>query len=67
MKRVSIIIATLMLLIPVTAMAQVDYNEATPYFKPEQMPDMRAFLPGPPAEGSIEMQYDEAKYLWVKK
>lgn len=67
MKRISIIIAALLLIIPSVAVAQEDYHEATPYFKPEQMPDMRAFLPGPPAEGSIEMQYDEAKYQWGKQ
>lgn len=66
MKRFFVTITTLFLLLPTVAVAQEDYHEATPYFKAEQMPDMRQFLPGPPAEGSIEMQYDEAKYLWGK-
>ncbi len=57
---------TLILLSATTAMAQEDYNEANRYFTPEQMPDMRQFLPGPPAKGSVEMNFDEAMYQYAK-
>ena len=57
---------TLMLLSATAAMAQEDYNEANRYFTPEQMPDMRQFLPGPPAKGSVEMNFDEAMYQYAK-
>ena len=58
---------TLMLLTATTALAQEDYNEANRYFTPEQMPDMRQFLPGPPTKGSVEMNFDEAMYQYAKQ
>ena len=65
MKRF-IAIFTLILLSATTAMAQEDYSQAKRYFTPEQMPDMRQFLPGPPAKGSVEMDFDEAMYQYAK-
>ena len=55
-----------MLISAATAFAQSDYNEANVYFTPEQMPDMRQFLPGPPSRGSVEMDADEALYQYYK-
>lgn len=66
MKRLSIF-ALILLGVTFTLSAQVDYHEATPYFTPEQMPDMRKFLPGPPTEGSEAFKYDLAVYELGKK
>ena len=66
MKRLSIF-ALILLGVSFTLSAQVDYHEATPYFTPEQMPDMRKFLPGPPTEGSEAFKYDLAVYELGKK
>lgn len=55
-------LSALLLLSVAVATAQEDYHEATPYFAPEQMPDMTKFLPGPPAEESAAFKYDLAVY-----
>ena len=60
MKRFFAIIS--LLLISAAAVAQEDYKGANLYFQPEQMPDMKVFLPGPPAEGSVAFEYDLAVY-----
>ena len=60
MKRFFAIIS--LLLLSAVAVAQNDYKEADLYFQPEQMPNMKEFLPGPPAEGSVAFEYDLAVY-----
>jgi acid phosphatase (class A) len=62
MKRFFTLFAVLFSLSVGTAVAQEDYHEAELYFTPEQMPDMRKFLPGPPAEGTAAFNYDLAVY-----
>ena len=66
MKRLSIF-ALLLFGAVFTLSAQEDYHEATLYFQPEQMPDMKKFLPGPPAEDSEAFKYDLAVYELGKK
>lgn len=66
MKRLSIF-ALLLIGAVFTLSAQEDYHEATLYFEPEQMPDMKQFLPGPPAEDSEAFKYDLAVYELGKK
>ncbi|MBQ9137039.1 MAG: phosphatase PAP2 family protein [Alistipes sp.] len=51
-----------LMLVAAVAVAQEDYKGANLYFEPEQMPDMKLFLPGPPAEGSVEFSNDLAIY-----
>ena len=59
MKRFFTLLS-LLLLCATAVTAQEDYADANLYFTPEQMPDMREFLPGPPQKGSVEMDFDEA-------
>ena len=66
MKRF-LIFALLLLGALFTLSAQEDYNDAVLYFQPEQMPDMKQFLPGPPAEDSEAFKYDLAVYELGKK
>lgn len=66
MKRF-LIFALLLLGAVFTLSAQEDYNDAVLYFQPEQMPDMKQFLPGPPAEDSEAFKYDLAVYELGKK
>ncbi|MBQ7952123.1 MAG: phosphatase PAP2 family protein [Alistipes sp.] len=61
MKRFSVF-ALLLLGAIFTLSAQEDYKDAELYFLPEQMPDMKQFLPGPPAEDSQAFKYDLAVY-----
>ena len=61
MKRFSVF-ALLLLGAIFTLSAQEDYKDAELYFQPEQMPDMKQFLPGPPAEDSQAFKYDLAVY-----
>lgn len=66
MKRF-LIFALLLLGAVFTLSAQEDYKDAVLYFQPEQMPDMKQFLPGPPAEDSEAFKYDLAVYELGKK
>lgn len=66
MKRF-LIFALLLLGAVFTLSAQEDYQDAVLYFQPEQMPDMKQFLPGPPAEDSEAFKYDLAVYELGKK
>ena len=66
MKRF-LIFALLLLGALFTLSAQEDYKGAVLYFQPEQMPDMKQFLPGPPAEDSEAFKYDLAVYELGKK
>jgi acid phosphatase (class A) len=66
MKKLSILVLFLFG-VAFTLSAQEDYHEATPYFTPEQMPDMKKYLPGPPAEDSEAFKYDLAVYELGKK
>lgn len=61
MKRFSVF-ALLLLGAIFTLSAQEDYKDAELYFQPEQMPDMKQFLPGPPTEDSQAFKYDLAVY-----
>jgi acid phosphatase (class A) len=64
----STIAATVMLIacaaVPHAAGAQMATNAgaSTPYLKPADLPDPRAYLPGPPAPGSPAMAADRAAY-----
>lgn len=49
-----------------TLMAQESFKSSNGYFSSEQLPDIRKWLPGPPAEGSAEFAYDEARHKWGK-
>ena len=60
MKR--ILTLALLLCSVFTLWAQEDYNEAKPYYTPEQMPDMIKWLPAPPAVGSEAFKYDVSVY-----
>lgn len=66
MKRFFTLLS-LLLLCATAVTAQEDYAGANLYFTPEQMPDMREFLPGPPQKGSVEMDFDEAMYQYGKQ
>ncbi|MBQ5843358.1 MAG: phosphatase PAP2 family protein [Alistipes sp.] len=66
MRRVSILV-TLLLGVVFSLSAQEDYKGANLYFQPEQMPDMKQFLPGPPADDSEAFKYDLAVYELGKK
>ena len=66
MKRI-LLTAVVALCTILTLSAQEDYHRAQLYFEPEQMPDMKQFLPGPPAEGSEAFKYDIAVYELGKK
>ncbi len=65
MKRVYIVV--LLLLGAFYTLYAQDYHRAKLYFEPEQMPDMKQFLPGPPAEGSEAFKNDLAVYEMGKK
>lgn len=48
-------------------MAQNSFKTDHPYFQPEELPDMRVWLPAPPAEDSPEFALDLARYEWGKQ
>lgn len=66
MKRV-LAFTILLLLTCGTIVAQESFQSDNIYFQPEQLPDMRKWLPKPPAEDSAEFQYDIARYNWGKE
>lgn len=50
-----------------TLAAQESFQSDNMYFQPEELPDMRKWLPAPPAVGSAEFQYDIARHEWGKQ
>lgn len=50
-----------------TVVAQESFQSDNMYFQPEQLPDMRKWLPAPPTEGSAEFRLDIARYEWGKE
>lgn len=66
MKRVLTLAVLLLAMYGVVA-AQESFQSENMYFQPEELPDMRKWLPAPPAEGSAEFQYDIARHEWGKE
>ena len=49
-----------------TLVAQESFKSSNGYFTANELPDMRKWMPGPPAEDSAEFALDQARYEWGK-